>query len=77
MFFFFRIIDVMNDIKDKVKYLEFFRRYFDQLYQDVILVFIINNVIFGIVNSVRQMDFIFRYYVRIGFLGIVFIKIIN
>lgn len=67
----------MNDTKDKVKYLESLRRHFDQLYQDATPASIINNAIPGIVNSVRQMDSISRYYARTGFLGIVFTKITN
>lgn len=76
-FLFPRITDAMNDTKDKVKYLESLRRHFDQLYQDATPASIINNAIPGIVNSVRQMDSISRYYARIGFLGIVFTKITN
>lgn len=76
-FFFLRITDAMNDTKDKVKYLESLRRHFDQLYQDATPASIINNAIPGIVNSVRQMDSISRYYARTGFLGIVFTKITN
>ena len=76
-FLFPRITDAMNDTKDKVKYLESLRRHFDQLYQDATPASIINNAIPGIVNSVRQMDSISRYYARTGFLGIVFTKITN
>ncbi|XP_052708586.1 uncharacterized protein LOC128183562 isoform X10 [Crassostrea angulata] len=72
-----QITDAMNDTKDKVKYLESLRRHFDQLYQDATPASIINNAIPGIVNSVRQMDSISRYYARTGFLGIVFTKITN
>ncbi|KAH3729667.1 hypothetical protein DPMN_055645 [Dreissena polymorpha] len=66
----------MNDTKDKVKFLESLKRHFDQLYSmDTTPASIINNAIPGLVNSVKQMDSISRYYSRTGFLGLMFTKV--
>ena len=69
------ITDSLNDTKDKVKYLESLKRPFDQLYQDANPANIINNAIPGLVNSIKQMDSISRYYARTGFLGILLTKV--
>ncbi|XP_052242570.1 uncharacterized protein LOC127852659 [Dreissena polymorpha] len=72
------ITDGMNDTKDKVKFLESLKRHFDQLYSmDTTPASIINNAIPGLVNSVKQMDSISRYYSRTGFLGLMFTKVTN
>eukprot|EP00795_Rhopilema_esculentum_P017364 gene17364-8957_t len=71
------LTDAINETKDKVKYLESLRRYFDQLYEDNSPSHIANNVIPSITAAIRQMDNISKFYARSGYLGIVFAKITN
>ena len=75
LLFFFRLTDAINETKDKVKYLESLRRYFDQLYEDNSPSHIANNVIPSITAAIRQMDNISKFYARSGYLGIVFAKV--
>jgi len=71
------ITDAFNETKDKVKYLESLRKYFDQLNVGSSLVNICSNTLPGLMASVRQMDSISRYYARNGYLGLLFSKITN
>lgn len=69
------ITDAFNETKDKVKYLESLRKYFDQLNVGTSLVNICSNTLPGLMASVRQMDAISRYYARNGYLGLLFSKV--
>ena len=69
------ITDAFNETKDKVKYLESLRKYFDQLNVGSSLVNICSNTLPGLMASVRQMDAISRYYARNGYLGLLFSKV--
>ncbi|XP_067674368.1 uncharacterized protein [Haliotis asinina] len=71
------ITDAMNDTKDKVKYLDSLRRYFDQLYTEATPHSIMNSAIPGLTNGIKQMDSISRYYGRTGFLGVILTKVTN
>lgn len=71
------ITDAFNETKDKVKYLESLRKYFDQLNVGSSLVNICSNTLPGLMASVRQMDSISRYYARNGYLGLLFSKVIT
>ena len=71
------ITDAFNETKDKVKYLESLRKYFDQLNVGGSLVNICSNTLPGLMASVRQMDAISRYYARNGYLGLLFSKVIT
>ena len=71
------ITDAFNETKDKVKYLESLRKYFDQLNVGSSLVNICSTTLPGLMASVRQMDAISRYYARNGYLGLLFSKVIT
>ncbi|XP_033113255.1 dynein heavy chain 5, axonemal-like isoform X2 [Anneissia japonica] len=71
------ITDAANETKDKVKYLEALRRHFEQLYNGATPASIVNTALPGLVNSVKQMDSISRFYARGGYLGLLFTKITN
>ena len=71
----FSITDAMNETKDKVKYLESLKRHLDQLYSGATPVSIMNTALPGLLNAVKQMDSISRFYARSGFLGLLFAKV--
>ena len=71
----FSITDAFNETKDKVKYLESLRKYFDQLNVGNSLVNICGHTLPGLMASVRLMDAISRYYARNGYLGLLFSKV--
>jgi dynein heavy chain len=74
--FFNSITDAFNETKDKVKYLDSLKRYFEQLYLPNITVSTLSNsVLPGLMATVRQMDAISRYYARTGYLGVLFTKV--
>ena len=74
--FFNSITDAFNEMKDKVKYLDSLKRYFEQLYLPNITVSTLSNsVLPGLMATVRQMDAISRYYARTGYLGVLFTKV--
>ncbi len=66
----------MNETKDKVRYLESMKRFFDQLYNNATPSSIINHAIPGIVTCIKQVDSVSRFYARQGFLGLLFTKVI-
>ena len=74
-FFFNRLTDAINETKDKVKYLESLRRYFDQLGDGYSPSHIANVTIPAIMSAVKQMDNISKFYAKIGFLGVIFTKV--
>lgn len=65
----------MNEAKDKVKYMESLRRQVDMLYHGATPQSIMQTALPGLVNNVKQMDSISRYYSRSGFLGVFFTKV--
>lgn len=65
----------MNETKDKVRYLESLKRHLDQLYNGATPANIINSALPGLINTVKQMDSISRFYARQGFLGLLFTKV--
>ena len=69
------ITDAANVTKDRVKYLEALRRHFEQLYYDATPASIVNGALPGLMNSVKQMDSISRFYARGGYLGLLFTKV--
>ena len=69
------ITDAFNETKDKVKYLEALKKYFDQLYGGSTVSAICNTTLPGLMASVRQMDSISRFYARSGYLGLLFSKV--
>ena len=69
------LTDALNEIKDKVKYLDSLKRYFEQLYDENSPSHISNVTIPAITSAVRQMDNISKFYARTGFLGVVFAKV--
>ncbi|XP_071954985.1 uncharacterized protein [Antedon mediterranea] len=71
------ITDAANETKDKVKYLEALRRHFEQLYNGATPASMVNTALPGLVNSVKQMESISRFYARGGYLGLLFTKITN
>ncbi|XP_071818739.1 dynein axonemal heavy chain 5-like isoform X4 [Apostichopus japonicus] len=71
------ITDAANETKDKVKYLESLRRYFEQLYNGATPTTMLNSALPGLMNNVKQMDSISRFYARSGYLGLLFVKITN
>ncbi|XP_077977225.1 dynein axonemal heavy chain 8-like isoform X3 [Glandiceps talaboti] len=71
------ITDAANETKDKVKYLESLRRHFDQLYTGTTPTAIVSTALPGLMNSVKQMDSISKFYARGGYLGLLFTKITN
>ena len=73
--FYCSITDALNETKDKVKYLEALKKYFDQLAGATTVNAICSNTLPGLMASVRQMDSISRYYARTGFLGLLFSKV--
>ena len=73
----YRITDAMNETKDKVRYLESLKRHFDLLYTDATPSIIINTALPGLINTVKQMDSVSRFYARQGFLGLLFTKVRN
>ena len=76
LFFYISITDAFNETKDKVKYLDSLKRYFEQLYLPNITVSILSNTVLpGLMSTVRQMDAISRYYARTGYLGVLFTKV--
>ena len=70
-----RITEAVNETKDKVKYMDSLRRHIDQLYHGATPQSIMQPALPGLVNNVKQMDSISRYYSRSGFLGIFFTKV--
>ena len=72
---FCRLTDAINETKDKVKYLESLRRYFDQLNDGYSPVHFANVTIPAIISAVRQMDNISKFYAKTGFLGVIFRKV--
>lgn len=73
----FRLTDAINETKDKVKYLDSIRRYFDQLNDGYSPMHIANVTIPAITSAVRQMDNISKFYARTGYLGVIFAKVID
>lgn len=71
------ITDAVNEAKDKVKYMEGLRRYLTQLYHGATPQAIMQAALPGLVNNIKQMDSISRYYSRSGFLGLFFTKVLN
>ncbi|XP_070568705.1 dynein axonemal heavy chain 5-like isoform X4 [Ptychodera flava] len=71
------ITDAANETKDKVKYLESLKRHFDQLYSGATPASMISTALPGLMNSVKQMDSISKFYARGGYLGLLFTKITN
>ncbi|CAL1527205.1 unnamed protein product [Lymnaea stagnalis] len=71
------ITDSLNDTRDKVKYLDSLKRYFDQMYQDATPTTILSIAIPGLINTMKQMDSVSRFYARTGFLGILLTKVTN
>ncbi|XP_048577711.1 dynein axonemal heavy chain 8 isoform X3 [Nematostella vectensis] len=71
------ITDALNETKDKVRYLESLRKYFDQLYSGAPVGTICSNTLPGLMATVRQMDAVSRFYARNGYLGLLFSKITN
>jgi dynein heavy chain len=72
---YYRITDGMNETKDKVRYLESLRRHFDLLYADATPYIIINTAVPGLLNTIKQMDSVSRFYARQGFLGLLLTKV--
>ena len=75
LFLVYSITDAFNETKDKVKYLEALRKYFDHLNAGNSIGSICSNVLPGLMASVRQMDSISRFYARNGYLGLLFSKV--
>lgn len=71
------ITEAVNEAKDKVKYMESLRRHIDMLYHGATPQFIMQTALPGLVNNVKQMDSISRYYSRSGFLGVFFTKVLT
>lgn len=71
----YRITDAINEAKDKVKYMESLRRPLEMLYHGATPQSMMQTALPGLVNNVKQMDSISRYYSRSGFLGIFFTKV--
>ena len=65
----------MNDTKDKVRYLESLKRHLDQLYHGATPATILNTALPGLIQTVKQMESVSRYYARQGFLGLLFTKV--
>ncbi|KAF6039109.1 hypothetical protein EB796_002581 [Bugula neritina] len=57
--------------------MEGLRRYLDQLYHGATPQAIMQTALPGLVNNIKQMDSISRFYSRSGFLGLFFTKITN
>ena len=71
----FRITDVQNETKDKVKYLEALRRNLEQLHLESNPVAAVNVVLPTLIAAMRQMDSISRFYARNGYLGLLCMKV--
>ena len=71
----FRITDASNEIKDKVKYLENLRKYFEQLHHEKKLTNVLNTILPSIMSNIRQMDSVSKFFAKSGFLGILFCKV--
>ena len=69
------ITDAMNETKDKVRYLESLKRHLDMLYNGATPTNIINIALPGLLEAVKQMDSVSRFYSRQGFLGLIFTKV--
>lgn len=76
MLLFYSLTDAINETKDKVKYLDSLRKYFDQLNDGSSPLLIANVTIPAIASAVRQMDNISKFYARTGYLGVIFAKVI-
>jgi len=55
--------------------MEGLRRYLDQLYHGATPQAIMQTALPGLVNNIKQMDSISRFYSRSGFLGLFFTKV--
>ena len=71
----FRITDVQNETKDKVKYLEALRRHLEQLHLESNPVAAVNVILPTLIAAMRQMDSISRFYARNGYLGLLCMKV--
>ncbi|XP_064411344.1 dynein axonemal heavy chain 5-like [Latimeria chalumnae] len=71
------ITDAANSTKDRVKYLEALRRHFDYLASENNPVVLINTVLPGLFNGIKQMEIISRFYSRAGYLGLLLTKVSN
>lgn len=69
------ITEAVNETKDKVKYMDSLKRPIEMLYHGATPQTIMQTALPGLVNNVKQMDSISRYYSRSGFLGIFFTKV--
>ncbi|BFZ10052.1 hypothetical protein BsWGS_13093 [Bradybaena similaris] len=71
------ITDGLNDTKDKVRYMESLKRHFEQMDHNASPANIISNVLPGLMNAMKQMDSVSRFYARTGFLGTLLTKVTN
>ncbi|XP_074662754.1 uncharacterized protein LOC141915202 [Tubulanus polymorphus] len=71
------ITDSLNDAKDKVKFLDSIKRHLDQFYYEATPSTIINTALPNLMNSLKQMDSVSRFYARQGYLGFLLNKITN
>ncbi|CAG5121565.1 unnamed protein product, partial [Candidula unifasciata] len=71
------ITDGLNDAKDKVKYMESLKRHLDKMCQNASPTNMISHVLPGLMNSMKQMDSVSRFYARSGFLGVLLTKVTN
>ncbi|MGH0161968.1 UNVERIFIED_CONTAM: hypothetical protein FKN15_041793 [Acipenser sinensis] len=68
------ITDVANDTKSRVKYLEALHRHFDALASENNPVNLMNTVLPGIVNTIKQIDAMSRFFSRNAYLGLLLTK---
>ncbi|KAK6987323.1 dynein heavy chain 5 axonemal [Biomphalaria glabrata] len=71
------ITDSLNDTRDKVKYLDSLKRYFDQMYHEATPSNLVSNVIPGFISTIKQMESVSRFYARSGYLGVLLTKVTN
>ncbi|XP_033874385.3 dynein axonemal heavy chain 8-like [Acipenser ruthenus] len=71
------ITDVANDTKSRVKYLEALHRHFDALASENNPVNLMNTVLPGIVNTIKQIDAMSRFFSRNAYLGLLLTKVGN
>ena len=71
------LTDALNDVKDRVKYLESLRKCFDQLENVDNFYLLTNTLLPELMSNIRLLDSYSKFYAKIGFLGSVMAKVRN